>query len=61
MWFAKWAESANKEHTDMAVGVSGEGAGSLQGSLTMDTGSSGSEKDNYKHRKNWKYFSYWKL
>ena len=43
VWFERWVESANEVHSDIPLtGVSGEGAGSLHGSVTMDTGSSGS-------------------
>jgi hypothetical protein len=41
VWLAKWVESANEVHMDMVTGKSGEGAASLQGSVTMDTGSRG--------------------
>ena len=50
MWLARWAELANEVHTDMTVGESGEGegAGSLQGSVTMETGSWRSEVEEVK-------------
>ena len=47
MWSARWAESANKVHTDIARGESGEGVGSLQGSVTMETGVRGSVERRY--------------
>lgn len=42
VWFARWVELAIDEHIDMPTDESGEGAGSLQGIVTMDTGSIGS-------------------
>ena len=45
VWFARWVESATEVHTDMGVGESGEGAGSLQGSVTTETGSRGSKRE----------------
>ena len=48
VWLARWAESANEVHLDMSTGKSGEGAGSAHGSVTMDTGTRGSEgKDTH--------------
>ena len=43
VWFARRVESANEVHLDMPTGESGEGAGSAHGSVTMDTGTRGSE------------------
>ena len=62
VWLARWAESANEVHTDMTVGESGEGAGSLQGSVTMETGSWGSEVEEVKFGEDRQHFqTHWLL